>query len=145
MALTNYVEGIVTQLVNQLENIDGGTNYNFEINPSAIEVGYREFDQFNSYPAICIALVKVEGSTQTDQVTYEVPIRIELYAYTKRKKGALDEVLKLIADVEKAIYTDETLDGKVWGLSLNIEAVSYNEYGIGVINLMAKFDYDKTA
>lgn len=143
MSITNKLLDIVERVVTQLEYIKGGTDYNFTLKTRDIEIGYREVGEPKSYPFVCIASISMISSEQADQITYNIPIKVELFAYVNKIKGALKEAMKLCNDIEKAITTDETLDGNVWNLSYTFEASSFREHGVGVITLDAMTEYCK--
>lgn len=141
MSISNRMKDITDRIVVQLKVIDGLDDYNFKVTEYNIEKGFRLYNEAKSYPFISVASVTMIDSLQTDQVTYDVPVEVELYCYVQKAKDPLSEIEKFLIDIEKAIYTDESLDGNVWGLSLGLQAGSLEDLGIGVVTIKATSNY----
>jgi len=144
MALSNDLKNIVLQIQTQLKNINGGTDYNNNVPDDYIQIGYKTYEEADGYPFISIASIGTGASRQTDQVTYETPVACELFCYVQAGSQVLETVMDLLSDVEKALYADGTLGGRVWGMSLTMEAVAMGDYGVGVVTVRATMQYTKS-
>lgn len=140
----NILKTIVDRIAVDLGNIDAPDGYNNTILSTNIKKQFESIDSAKSFPAIYIASARADRSRQTDQITYDVPVTVEVFGYVKKMSDTLEETMNLAADMEKAIYADETLDGNVWGLSLTFEVASMDEFGVVLMTLSATANYFKT-
>ena len=140
----NILKTIVDRIAVDLGNIDASDGYNNTILSTNIKKQFESIDSAKSFPAIYIAAARADRSRQTDQVTYDVPVTVEVFGYVKKMNATLEEAMNLAADMEKAIYADETLNGNVWGLSLTFEVASMDEFGVVLMTLSATANYFKT-
>ena len=141
----NNLSSILTELESQLEGIDGTQgSYNFVLQPEQVLQGFIPMDKADVYPFICIPYVNLPPSKQTDQVTYECPLDVEIYGYVKTESNVLVEAAKLQSDIEAAIYTDESLGGYVWEMQLRAELVTSDDCGAVVMVLSAKTEFIKS-
>lgn len=142
MSLSTKLTSIVQQLQTQLKLIDGGSNYNLNINDEYVELGFLPFDQAEAFPSIYIASITTGASSHSDQVTMNVPVEIEVFGYVEKERDTLLEVLKLAQDIEKATYSDKSLNDNVWDMSIGtMEQSAMNSRGICYTVLRCMTEY----
>ncbi|MBW2062648.1 MAG: hypothetical protein JRI95_13955 [Deltaproteobacteria bacterium] len=127
----NRLKAIVEAVVAQLQEIDGGTHYNFSLLSGQIIQGYIGHDQAHRYPSVCVIGASLDGSDFADQRSRNAPFTVELLGYVQKEQDALSEALKFASDIETAIFTDETLGGLIWGLSTRLEVSALNNSSFG--------------
>ena len=137
----NILKTIVDRIAVDLANIDSSSGFNNTIKSSNIKKKFVPIDEAGSFPSIYISSARSDKSTQTDQVTYDVPVTIEVFGYIKDISNPLSDALDLASDMEKAFYDDETLNGNVRELSLVFEIASMDDYGVVLMTLSAIANY----
>lgn len=140
----SVINDITDRVVVQLKNIDGGASYNNNVSDDHVIKGFELAADAIAYPSIYIASASEGASRQTDQVTYEIPITVEMFAYVKSEGAAFEEAMKLVADMETAVYDDETLNSLVWGLSMRFEVATFQALGAVVCVLEAFTQFVKS-
>ena len=105
-----------------------------------------DYQKADAYPSISVSSFEALGSRQTDQVTYDTPLEIEIFGYIEDSSDAdkLKTTIKLAQDIEKAIYADEDLGGNIFSLQLDITTATMNEYGIAKVVVKGVMTYTKT-
>jgi len=132
---------IKAQIITQLQNIDGGSNYNNKLPHANIFSGFKSFETVNSYPTVCVGYIAEPDSIPTDQRTYECDITSELYAYTKNSLNPLDYILDFCEDIQTCLLEDPSLNSLIYQLSLSYEITSMEDLGVAVITLKAKTEW----
>jgi len=141
--MSSYVlKNIINQIKSQLQNIDGGSSYNYTLNHNYIFKKFMALDSVGGYPSVCIASAKT-SSIQTDQVSSDISVEAELFAYVK-DTSPFDAIMNLCQDIEKCIFENETLgDCNVWELVLTFDLATLDDFGVALITLTAKTVYEK--
>lgn len=132
------LNAIVSRIATQLAYIDGTGDYNLSVSSTCIKSYYVSIDAAKNFPHLCIAGAELAESVQEDQQTDEERIQVEVVGYVKKLDDPLVEVLKLMMDVERAIKTDESLGGYVYGLTFSYSVSSLEDIGVGVAKIGAK-------
>ena len=139
------LKNIVDQVITQLKNIDEDSGYNFTMNDDYIKKDFYMIEQAPGLPFICVASAGMTGSTHIDQVTDEIPIRIELMSYVKKEGAAFDDGMDLALDIEKAIRADEEIgSNNVYDLSITHTVTTLEDFGIVETIITCKTEYTKT-
>ena len=134
---------VISRIVEDLEGISVASGYHFDIGPTRVNKGFLAFNDVQRFPFICVGYARAERSTQRDQITYDVPLTIELYGYVKKVGGVLDEAFDLASDIERALYADETLGDYVWDMSLSFEIGTLGDIGVVSVGISAMSSYVK--
>lgn len=145
MASNNYYLDIINRVKTQLEYIDGSGDYNNTILPAHIVKRFEMWQDVNEYPFICIAGLTVTGDLiQLDQITWDVPVLVEMFGYVKNKnKEELEEATKLYEDIERAITTDEDLNDQVYNLTLLPAMSTFPEGAVVFVQLKCMYTFEK--
>lgn len=147
MSIDNQYLELLEQVRTQLRNIKGGTDYNFNIPDERIILGWKAVGETKGYPSLYVSAISGGESVQTDQITYTIPVSIEIFGYIKTdedEEDVLKELSKLYTDIETAIYSQEKLGGNnVYELSLSAEMGAMNPYGVVVATINAMYVYER--
>lgn len=146
MSLSQKMLDIIDELESRFQAIDGGDDYHNEIDHNLIYMQHMDYQKADAYPSISVSSFEALGSRQTDQVTYDTPLEIEIFGYIEDSSDAdkLKTTIKLAQDIEKAIYADEDLGGNIFSLQLDITTATMNEYGIAKVVVKGVMTYAKT-
>lgn len=140
----NTFNQVMTQLQTQLKTININNGFNNTIDSNNVVIGYTSPDNIHSYPFISVGYIGQEDDIQTDQLSYEVSLLVEIFGYVE-SSNPLVEANNLLADIKKAIRDDENLGSlRVWGLQLKTESSSYNRQGICRVELRCKIVEENT-
>ncbi len=131
-------------LITKFKAISTDSGYNFTMKNDYVQKKFELIQEAAGYPFICLGSSHMTGSEQTDQVRYDSPLSIEWFGYTDSSTDPVTEAVKLAADMEKAIYVDESLDDNVWGLGISYDITSFEANGICVLTLTATGVHTKT-
>jgi len=138
MAVANRLLQIMNSLKERLEQASPpGFNYRWQ---GRVDKGFVQLQNCMDFPHLYLAGIEVVESEAADQATFSVPIAIEIYGYVKDEEP-MDAVLKLVADVEKVVYSEPELGGLVWGLKMNVEVGVADQYGVALITLRAVTEF----
>jgi hypothetical protein len=141
MSLSQKLIDTVDQLEIRFQLIDGGTSYHNTIAHNNIYTEHKSYEEVDSYPAISISSIETGESEAMDQITFQSSLMVEVYGYINKETDVLKETLKLLQDMEKAIYTDPALNENIFDLSLTITAATMDTYGLVKMNLRANILY----
>ena len=146
MSLSEKMLDIIDELESRFQAINGSDDYHNEIDHNLIYLQHMSYQEAEDYPSISISSFETSSSRQTDQVTYDTPLEIEIFGYIEDSSNAdkLKTTIKLAQDIEKAIYADEDLGGNIYNLQLDITVATMNEYGIAKVNVKGVMTYTKT-
>lgn len=129
MSIANRLMSITDFLQTGFRNITGA-EYNYSLSSAQVVKGYMDFNSLDIFPAVCIFASSVGRSEFADQVTLNMPFSVEALGYVKGEAEVLMDAEKLAADMEKAVYADETMGGLIWDLSLRQEITALaDSYG----------------
>jgi len=140
MAINNRLNEIKERIKEQLEWIDGSDDYNFDLT-NKVRTQFVPLDENDLFPSLCIASLSTGESNRIDQVTYQIPVVVEIVGYVMDDTDPLGAILKLAMDAEKAIYSDPSLDKLVWDLRVTIEIGTLREFGVLLMTLIANTDF----
>jgi len=141
MATNNNFKNISNRVVTQLQNIDGGSDYNNTINHDYIKKGFKTVDQTNNYPSIWVANIGYDESRPERRSDFECPISVEVFGYVNHETDALEKAEDLASDMEKVIYADETLNNQVTELTIELGCMALDEFGVVVMVIRCIIDY----
>ena len=139
---SNEVKSVMDALEILFASINGTGNYNFYLDPQNIVQEFKSLDEIMSFPYLCLGSARYT-MTQTDQQSYEVPLEIEVFGYLKRDEGgeSLENGLKFASDLERALFSDETIGGRIYGMNLNFDVVSFDNYVVVGLIIRCSFEY----
>lgn len=129
----NYLKNILDRIETQLQNIDGGTNYNFTVDHNRIKKKFIPYTKITTFPYICIASVDYAPSEAIPRRAFECPIEVEIFGYVQDDDAPLEEAVKLAEDIELALYLDEDLNGQVKEPSVEIDCGTLNDIGVASV------------
>lgn len=120
MGAANRLKAITTQVRAQFLTVTG-TGYNTSLSEGQVIKGFMDFNQVDLYPTACVFASSFGESRFTDQNTLDFPFLVEVFGWVKGEEDVLMLAEEFAADMEKAIFSDESLAGLAWGLALRQE------------------------
>ncbi len=134
----NRLGEIVEAIISQLRGIDGGGEYNYSFSGEQVISGYISHEQATRYPCVCVIGAGFDGTEFIDQKSRSMPFNVELLGYVRSEQAVLGEAFKLASDIETAVFSDETLGGLAWDLSVRLEVSAMNTGSYGGVFLEIK-------
>lgn len=147
MSATQKLLNIMNQTKTQLEDIDGGDDYNNTVKHDNIIIGYKSVNEIRSTPFICIVNPGGANLRPTDQITYEGQFYWEIYAYVKNQGNEIESALKMFGDIEKVMFNNPEMkpsdgDNLVYNLTIDkFDVGGMNDYGVVFVRFMASGFY----
>jgi len=133
----NQLYDIIERIKVQLAYPTGSSPYNNKISSDQIKGEYIDIDKANSYPMLCIVSTTI-GLNQTDQISSDQNVTVDVLGYVKDIDDPLATALKLASDMENSIMADDTLNGLVYSLSIDYDVSAFTQGGFAAVMMSLK-------
>ena len=133
-----FYDRIYTDLI----GITGVTPYNNKFTAKSVSKTFVVLDDAPKYPFISFGEFNLSRTQMTPRGTFDLPLSMDLWIYTSNEADPLGTILKAVSDVRLAIGSDQFLSDLVYGLNIQADVGTVENFGVCNFVITAKAEYN---